>query len=217
MTRQNEEWTDEQTIKQQEFASGYWDESAAQSENPTERATNDGSELATDECQHTHAQTAASETTLYADGGVPDSWGASYNPNERLADDRTRREKYTTLWRYNAGHDSHRANGRSREECHKSDESATYKKRLTETVCNRANLGQTATDRATDLASNNQPPRFNFIGGVRLWILACIVVAAEQHGEMGRLDNVYPKELGDDWDVGVADLGDAIDAVEDGV
>jgi len=206
---QNHDWKDEQTIKQEEFESGYWDESATQSENPTER---DGAtEDAVENIQHTHAQTAASETTLYADDRTADH----YDPNERLLDGRRRREKYTDLWRYNAGHDNWRADGRSREECHKSNNSTTYKQRLTESVCNRAGLGQTATERATDLAANDCPREFNFIGGICLWILACVVVATEEHGEIGRLDHLYPGELGDDWTVTVGDLDDAVEVVED--
>lgn len=192
-TTATQNWQTVAQIHEQEFADGYWQESAAQSQNPTERDGN--TEGAVEELQHTHGQTAASETTLWADGSKRARKVNNYDPSERLLSGKTKGQKYTRLWRLNAGHDRHRAGRKSREECHKADESKAFKLRSTEAVCNQAELSDVATERATDLAARNCPKRFNFIGGLTLWILACVVVAAEQHGEGAKLEAISPKSF----------------------
>lgn len=214
-TTQQYDWQEEQSIKRQEFEAGYWDESSAESESPTERATNDASELAVEPKTHTHGQTAASETTLWADGGVPDHWSSSYDPNERLLDGRTRRQKYADLWKYNAGHDSWRAGRKSREECNKADENATYKQRFTESVCDSLELSTTATERATDLAGHDAPRQLNFLGGLPLWVLACVLIAANEHGDVLRLNTDALERLREQHGVTVENLAKGTDMVVD--
>jgi hypothetical protein len=214
-TQQRYDWKDESEIKQEYFEAGYLNEAAAESENPTERGLDANTEGAVEPKKHVNSQAAASETTLWADGSKRARKKNNYNPNERLLDGRTRREKYTNLWKYNAGYDGWRAGRKSRDECHKSDENATYKRRLTETICGRADLSSTATERATDLAAHDQPRQFNFIGGICLWVLACVVVAAEEHGEDGRLENVWLSELGTAWCVSPTDCNQAVEVIEE--
>ena len=150
----------------------------------------------TDGCQenkagkkkHTHGQTGAAETTLYADGGVPDGWGSSYDPTERLLDGRTRAEKYRDLWAKNQGVDGHTAKGTTYKDGHKSDPYARDRRRQIHALADTLRLSTTATERATELATDLDPRPFNFCGGWSAFALGVVVQAANEQHDILRLD-----------------------------
>jgi hypothetical protein len=186
-TIQND-WTDESTIKEEEFENGYKEESASQSQNPTECGTNDAAELAADGLEHTHAQSGASETTLYADKSDD-----GYNPTKQLPDcDRwdTKAEKYSALWSYNSGNDAHNAKGTTYadETVHKVNPYTRDRRRRVHALSNTLGLSEDGTERATELATVLDPRPFNFCGGYGSFILGVIVYAANEQQDIARID-----------------------------
>lgn len=138
--------------------------------------------------KHTHGQTGAAETTLFADGGVPDGWGSSYDPNERLLDGRTRAEKYRDLWAKNQGVDGHTCQGTTYTDGHKADPYARDRRRQIHALADTLRLSGTAINRATELATDLDPRPFNFCGGWSAFALGVVVQAANEQGDILRLD-----------------------------
>lgn len=109
---------------------------------------------------YTTQQEVAAETTFYGDRPAE-----GYDPSERLADGRTRGEKYSGLWARNAGVDSHRADGCSPEDVGKVNENRRDKRRLVETYAQNADLDRGRVEEASDLAAELDARAFGYHGG----------------------------------------------------
>lgn len=81
-------------------------------------------------------------------------------------------------------------------------------------MCDTLELGHVVTNRATDLASQNCPPRLNFHGGLPLWVLTCSV-AANEHGDLLRMKRGAFREFREEYDLSTANLAAATDLVRE--
>lgn len=190
-----QQWQTDEQLAQQHFEDGYKQEAHRRARKPTERE--DGG--CSDELEHNHTEGTASATTLYADDG-------DYDANARLPDcerhDR-KRDKFARLWQLNAGRDTHHASGKTYKdaECHKVDQNARDRRRFTHALCSRLGLGENATARALHLAVTTEPRPFNFLGGFDVFLLAVVLHAANENGEILRLDCEAFHRIRKRWDV----------------
>lgn len=201
-TQQQLDWKNEQEIKQREFADGYHVERSKRTPD------GDGSD---DALEHDQNEGNPNATTMYggrhADG---------YDPNERLpACERwsTKGQKFRRLWRLNAGMDSHRAPHRSRADCNKANERTKDRQRFVQSVANTLQLGESATERAKELATLPTPKTLNFIGGMDTWILAVALHAANEQRCILRVDRDALTEIRADWGVSADQLATATEKV----
>lgn len=131
-------------------------------------------EAAQDHLEYTHAAEGKGETTVYADDS-----SNGYDPNERLLDGRTRREKYARLWQMNAGVDSHRAAGRTREDVDKVDEAARDKRMFVDSVAQNVGLSDIKREEAKSIAASIDGRCYNWCGGLDAIIFGVIEAASD--------------------------------------
>lgn len=205
------DWKDESDIKQEHFADGYQQDARRHARNPTER--DDGS--STDELEHNHMEGTASATTMYADRR-----GEGYDPYESLPECErydTKAKKFTRLWKINAGRDEHTASGKTYadDELNKVDWRARDRRRFVQAVASTFDLDGPALERAADLASRDDPRRYNYYGGMDTFILAVVAAVAFEfgvdingasHDDDLAVDLREFHELRRDWGVDLDDL-----------
>lgn len=213
-TTDSDNWLTDVQIKEQEFQAGYEQEGGRGGLRPEER--NDGRD---DPIEHDHMEGTSSETTMYATPDNPPDW---YDPHESLPScerHSTRGAKYTRLWTLNAGRDKHHAKGKTYadDETHKVSQPTRDRARFVHAVANRCCLSRGLTARCTSVARCIDPRKFNYWGGMDVFILAIVAFVAVTCGDRcawsGDLENFHA--IREQWDVGIDDLGAAIKKVDE--
>ena len=212
-TDSDSQWQTAAQIREQEFRAGYEIEAGRGELRPTERS--DGR---SDDIEHNHTEGTASETTLYAD--ISNQKG--YDPNEPLPSCEkyaTKRAKFSRLWTLNAGRDGHRANGTTYKdkEVHKVSQPARDRARFVHAVANWCGLPKTLSARCRSIAQRTDPRAFNYYGGMDTFILAIVAFVAVAHGSGGGSHGDIKQfhAIREEWDVGIDDLGAAIEKIEE--
>lgn len=131
-------------------------------------------EAAEDTLEYTHAAEGKAATTVYADES-----SNGYEPNKRLLDGRTRGEKYARLWTLNAGLDGHRAEGRTRKDVHKVDESSRDKKMFVDPVSQNVGLSNIKQEKAKSVAASIDGRCYNWCGGLEAIIFGVVEAVAD--------------------------------------